>query len=322
MDPSEAAGHTRYAALAARMGMPLLRQRILRQAGLWARESHQGDGIFLLQRWLPLDDIIILGLRVLGLTKRTRREFLDVRIEHNQIVLPGLPPEFEGFRLLQLSDLHCDLDKELTDVIVRKIAEAEFDFAVLTGDFHNRIGEDTRHSLAEMAKILESLEGRCVGILGNHDFIEQVAFYESHGMPVLLNESFPLERGGARIYICGVDDPHFFKTDDLAAARRDVPSGAVSILLSHSPENYREAERLGYDVMLSGHLHGGQLCLPGGYALIRNADVPRSLARGSFRHGRMVGYTSRGTGGCGVAARWNCPPEITVHHLTAKPIGN
>jgi predicted MPP superfamily phosphohydrolase len=71
--------------------------------------------------------------------------------------------------------------------------------------------------------------------------------------------------------------------------------------------------------MLSGHTHGGQICLPGGFVLIRNAPVPRHMLAGAWRHAGLQGYTSRGTGSCGVAARFFCPPEITLHVLRAAP---
>ena len=112
-----------------------------------------------------------------------------------------------------------------------------------------------------------------------------------------------------------MDDPHFYATDNLQKARAAIPSGAASILLAHSPELYRDAAAAGYDFMLSGHTHGGQLCLPGRRPLITNAACPRPMLYGPWRHGAMQGYTSAGTGSCGVPVRFNCPPEFTLHRL-------
>lgn len=67
--------------------------------------------------------------------------------------------------------------------------------------------------------------------------------------------------------------------------------------------------------MLSGHTHGGQICLPGGFALIKLAKVPRKMLAGAWQYEGLQGYTSRGTGSCGVAARFFCPPEITIHEF-------
>jgi hypothetical protein len=71
-------------------------------------------------------------------------------------------------------------------------------------------------------------------------------------------------------------------------------------------------------MMLSGHTHGGQICLPGGHALIKVCDVPRRILAGAWHHRGMHGYTSVGTGSCGVPLRYFCPPEITLHRFEAS----
>ncbi|CAN5429858.1 metallophosphoesterase [soil metagenome] len=319
MDPSEAAGHTDYRALAARMGEDVLEHRILKQAGLWAAETHQGTGIFALEKIMPLDALIGLALKCSGLSGVGHRNFLNVRVVQNEVHLPGLPAAFEGFRLLQLADLHCDLDPALVDVVIPLLDGLDYDVALLTGDYHNKIAQDHDLSLGLMGRLIRHLRLPAYASLGNHDFIEKVAFLEAAGLTVLLNESVPLERNGSRLWICGVDDPHFFATHDLPKARQNIPPGEVTILLSHSPETYREADALGYSLMLSGHTHGGQFCLPGGFAIVKNAPIPRRLLVGPWREGHLRGYTSPGAGGCGVAARFFCPPEITVHTLRSAP---
>jgi predicted MPP superfamily phosphohydrolase len=313
--PSEAAGHTDYRGLAVRMGREVLERRIRKQASLWAREVHQGQGIFRLQGLIPFDDLVSLGLRVCGLAGYAHRQFLDVRLVRNEVHLRALPPAFEGFRLLQLTDLHCDLEPALVDVVIKRLKAVACDAVVVTGDYHNTIGAEHNRSLELMGRLIPHLPAPRFGVLGNHDFIEKVAYLEAAGLPILLNECAAIEREGQRLWFCGVDDPHFFQTHDLARARAGVPAGETAVLLCHSPETWREAASLGYVFMVSGHTHGGQMCLPGGFAIIRNAPVPRRLLAGSWKEGSLVGYTSRGTGGCGVAARLFCPPEITLHIL-------
>lgn len=313
--PSDAAGHTDYRRLADRMGRDVLERRILKQAGLWAREVHQGSGVFRLEGIFPMDDIIRAALRMTGLAGVTRRNFLDVHVVENEVALPGLPEAFDGFRLLQLTDLHCDLDPDLVDVAIARLAGLACDAVVLTGDYHNEIAAEHDVSLELMGRLIPHLPNPRFAVLGNHDFIEKVAFLEDAGLPVLLNESAVIERAGRRLWICGVDDPHFFQTHDLARARASVPADETAILLSHSPETWREAAALGYALLLAGHTHGGQICLPGGIAVLRNAPVPARLLAGPWREDSLAGYTSRGTGGCGVAARLFCPPEITLHIL-------
>lgn len=315
MEPSLAAGHTDYRRLAERMGRTALKQRIERQAGIWAREEHQGRGLFFLERYFPVDEAVARVLRLCGMTARGKRNALDLRLTRTEFNLPGLPAEFDGFTLLHLSDPHLDLCPELTDRILETIDGVSFDLAVLTGDYHNRIGAEADVSLREMARLVPHLGASPLAVLGNHDFIEKVAFLEFHGLRLLLNEAVPLCRGASRIWICGVDDPHFFGSHDLAAAKRGILPDETKILLCHSPEVWREAEVLGYHLMLCGHTHGGQICLPGGTPVVRNAPVPRTLVAGRWLHRRLQGYTSRGAGVCGVAARFNCPPEISLHVL-------
>ena len=139
---------------------------------------------------------------------------------------------------------------------------------------------------------------------------------EDMGVRVLLNESEALEDGGRGLFLVGVDDPHFFRADNLEKAFGGVPEQAASVLLCHSPELYRQAAHSGVGLMLCGHTHGGQICLPGGFPLFTNADCPRDLARGGpWRYGRLQGYTSVGAGSSVVDVRFNCRPEVTVHTL-------
>ncbi len=298
-----------------RLGAEVVRNRLRTEARLWSRKTRPREGIFRLGRFLPMNAIIRACLRAGGLHHRARREFLDVRIVENRVAIPNLPRAFDGYRLLQLADLHCDLDPALPGVIVDRLRSVRFDRAVLTGDYHNEIGSPYGESMRLMLRLIEHLGDEPLGVMGNHDFLGMIPPLEEAGLSMLLNENRRVARNGDSIWICGIDDPHLFKTHDLARARREVPAHGCAILLSHSPETYREAAAHGYALHLSGHTHGGQLCLPGGHAIVRKAAVPRALIAGRWSHGPMQGYTSRGTGSCNVAARLNCPPEITLHVL-------
>ena len=88
-----------------------------------------------------------------------------------------------------------------------------------------------------------------------------------------------------------------------------------SILLSHTPEIYQQAAHAGFDVLLAGHTHGGQICLPGSIAITLQAPLPRAFGAGAWRYGRMAGYTSVVCTIGVVAVRFNCLPEITLHRL-------
>jgi len=317
MKPEDAPGSTDYKAIAARMGYGPLRERLKKQARLWHRETSQGVGLLRIERLFRTRRIVEAFLHISRLKDAGLRNMLDIRLVTNEVALPGLPAAFDGFRILQLSDLHCDIHPRLIGAVIEKLGGLAYDLAALTGDYRNNIADPPEASLVLMERLIAALHEPRVAVLGNHDFIEKVAYLEAKGLPVLLNESRAITRGNSRLHVAGIDDPHFFRTDDIVRARRDLPPDEPSILLSHSPEPYREAERLGFALMLCGHTHGGQFCLPGGHAIAGNARVPRRFLAGAWKFRRLSGYTSRGTGSSGVAARFHCPPEITLHVLRA-----
>lgn len=87
------------------------------------------------------------------------------------------------------------------------------------------------------------------------------------------------------------------------------------MLLSHTPEIYRQAAHADFDLMLSGHTHGRQICLSGGVPITLGSTLPRRFGAGAWTYHAMAGYTSVGAGSSIVAVRLNCLPEITLHHL-------
>jgi predicted MPP superfamily phosphohydrolase len=95
----------------------------------------------------------------------------------------------------------------------------------------------------------------------------------------------------------------------------EIPDDGFSILLSHTPEIYRQAAHGGFDLLVSGHTHGGQICLPGSIPITLDSVLPRHMGSGPWKHREMVGYTSVGVGTSVVPVRINCLPEITLHHL-------
>jgi predicted MPP superfamily phosphohydrolase len=304
-----------FRSVARRLGTPLLRRRLHRQANLRANLVHQGEGALAVEKIIPVDRIITGILRLAGLRARGRANCLAVRVNTREQPLAALPRAFDGFRLLQLTDLHLDLIPGFADTVIRLIRETPHDLAVITGDFADHPAGYFHRCLDDLRRIVGELAPSPLAILGNHDILEIVPPLESAGLRMLLNENTRLTKDGRDLWIAGIDDPHFYRTHDLAAARSGIPDGACAILLSHSPETYDEAERLGFDFMLSGHTHGGQICLPGGIALIRNGNCPRAQFVGAWSHRGLRGYTSPGTGSCAVAARFHCPPEITLHTL-------
>ncbi len=305
--------------LAARLGPSLLRRRLQAQADLRARLVHQGEGPLAVERVIPVDRIITGILNLSGLAARGRANCLDIRTVTREQPLAGLAAAFDGFRLLQISDLHLDCVEGLADRLIDIIERTPHDLAVITGDFADHAAGYFQDYLHDIRRLGAALGPGALTILGNHDIIEIVPHLEAAGLRVLLNENIAVERHGQQLWFAGIDDPHFYRTHDFEAARRGIPRGACSVLLSHSPTTYDEASHHGFRLMLSGHTHGGQICLPGGFALVRNGRCPAAQFAGPWTHHGLQGYTARGTGSCGVPARFNCPPEITVHVL--RPTG-
>jgi predicted MPP superfamily phosphohydrolase len=260
-------------------------------------------------------DLLQSGLKWTGLFKRGLQNVLDIQIVENNFYVPGLPHAFAGFTIMQLSDLHIDITPGLAEAIIDRLRLLDYDLCVVTGDYKWRTSGSADRALAEMRKIVPYLQPPAYAVLGNHDFLEFVTPVEEMGLPFLLNETVVLEQSGERIYLSGVDDPHFYETDNLQKTGDKIPRGAVSILLAHSPEIYRQAAAAGYDIVLSGHTHAGQICLPGRIPILNNANCPREMVYGPWEFHKTQGYTSAGTGSSGVPVRFFCPPEITLHRL-------
>ena len=138
---------------------------------------------------------------------------------------------------------------------------------------------------------------------------------EKMGIRMLVNECEIVKRGRQRICLAGIDDAHFYLTDNIEKAASGIPTDVFSILLSHTPEVYEEAAYADFNLMLCGHTHGGQICLPGSIPMILNSILPRYMGSGAWKYRSMFGYTSVGAGSSTVPVRFNCPPEITLHYL-------
>lgn len=257
------------------------------------------------------------ALRAVGLYRAGRANALDPVIREMRLEFPNLPAWLQGFRILHLSDFHIDGVDGLAEVLAERLRFLPVDLCVLTGDYRFDVSGPCKAVYPRMRRILESIRSRhgVLGILGNHDCADIALGLETLGVRMLINESVPIGPSGNPLFVMGVDDPHFYGCDDLREASRDVPEDGFKLLLSHSPETYKEAADAGVDLYLSGHTHAGQIRVPGIGALAQLADCPRALAFGHWRYHRMQGYTTAGAGCSLVPVRFNCPPEIVVIEL-------
>lgn len=256
-------------------------------------------------------------LKITRLFEAGRRRALDLRLVERVLPHPDLPPEFDGYRLLHLTDLHLDGMPDLEAVIAGMVRNRPVDLAVWTGDYRWRVHGEHVQVLPAIGRIVAAIaasDGQ-YATLGNHDPVAMVDGLEALGLRVLANETVSIRRGAASLHVTGLDDVHYFYSDMAAAALASAPAG-FKIALVHSPEGAPLAADAGYALYFCGHTHGGQVCLPGGMPILTNSALHWRHARGLWRRGRMIGYTSNGAGTSGLPVRFFSRGEITL--LTLK----
>jgi uncharacterized protein len=265
------------------------------------------------------------------------RHWLEVT--RHDFSMPGLPTAFDGMRIAQLGDIHLD---EFTEPfflrhVVEVVNRLRPDAVFLTGDFVTEKiipGRLTSAAFAtgairfaigaawQCGEMLRGLECRQrYAVLGNHDVgVGDRAVTEAltaNGITVLRNAFLPIERGGGRFWLAGLDDPVEGHPDpELAIPRsiRNVPHEPI-VLMCHAPDYVDTllAHPSGNAIalMLSGHTHGGQVRLPllGALAL---PPMGKKYIEGWFRLGGLRLYVNRGIGTVGLPFRFLCPPEITL----------
>lgn len=259
-----------------------------------------------------------------NLLQRALLEPRQFEITHQRILLPKLPPEFHGFRIVQLSDIHHSpfLSEGEIAQAVSYANELKADLTVLTGDY---ISHSTDY-IPGCARALGRLQARhgVYAVLGNHDHWTDgpatATAFTDQGIRILTNENVRIELGAASIRLLGVDDLMVGR-DDLPSAMIDTSNDEVRILLCHNPRIIREAARAEIDLVLSGHTHGGQINWrlltgrkdPKTYRWLRRPS--RRLTRGHAQLGATQLYVNRGLGTVIAPLRYGCPPEITLLEL-------
>jgi predicted MPP superfamily phosphohydrolase len=298
-----------------RIGQEHVERRLEIETEHEAQLFGQGLLLFNVENWKQAPWLVEFALKASGLYARARKNADHVIIRRNRLTFANLPQAFDNFTILHLTDLHADISVGAMRHLVSIVGDLEYDICVWTGDYRGKTYGPFEKCLEIINELRSQLRGPIFGVLGNHDSIHMTPSLEAMGIRMLFNECEPIDRHGQRIFLSGVDDPHFYRADDIAKAASQIPSDAFSILLAHTPEVYDRAASARFNLLLSGHTHGGQLCLPGGIPIKLEAVLPRSMGAGAWRHGDLVGYTSVGAGTSLLPVRLNCPPEITLHNL-------
>jgi len=298
-----------------RLGRLHAKQRLGIETDHEQRVFGGGLNFFHVENWYAAPRVVRAALRLCGLYRRARRNAERIQIKENIIRFPTIPDAFEGFTILHISDMHIDMNEGAMRHLAEIVPGLSYDICVLTGDFRGKTYGPFDATLEGLAGLRALLPDPVYGVLGNHDTILMVPRIEAMGIRVLLNECEPIVRGNQCIHLAGIDDAHYYRVDNIEKAATGIPEAAFSILLSHTPEIYRQAAHAGFDLLLSGHTHGGQICLPGAIPITLDAVLPRHMGAGAWAYCGMAGYTSVGVGSCIEPVRLNCPPAITLHRL-------
>jgi predicted MPP superfamily phosphohydrolase len=238
------------------------------------------------------------------------------RIKQVTIPVAGLHPALHGFKIVQLSDIHLDVmtNGRVLEKIVQKVNEIGPDMTAITGDL---VDGSVRKRGAD-AKILERIASPVFFVNGNHEYYFNAPlwnrFLSSIGVTVLNGDTRTIKKGAARIVVGGISDLRMAGRLNREASIPKVQGADFHLLLSHRPGAAFEASRMGYDLQLSGHTHGGQF-----FPWTLFIQLVEPFAKGINRHNGMWIYTSLGTGFWGPPVRLFAPQEITVLTLQGSP---
>jgi uncharacterized protein len=237
-----------------------------------------------------------------------------VRLRILDVALPGLPPELDGLRIAHLSDFHLGFPSRGERAVQRAVrwaAERTPELTVITGDLLSRPRAEPR-----LRTLLEQMPGS-FAVLGNHDFAaSRDPFSKSSPVSdlgsttVLFDEARIVELRGRRVQIVGVD-PRSYRRGTARPERLADPDADLRILLCHFP-NVIDRLRPGFfDLVLAGHLHGGQIVIPYGRGKVRLAHLRWTYAEGLYRRPGGVLHVSPGLGTTFVPFRFFARPEAT-----------
>lgn len=240
-------------------------------------------------------------------------------VEHQPIYLAKLPKEFDGFRIVQLSDIHHGpfSSKEQIERAVETANRLKPDVIALTGDYISK----ERHYAPACAEMLGKLRARygVYSVLGNHDHWTDAKLitdlFRAEGITVLINEGMRFEHNGAAFWLAGVDDT-MVGLEDIPLALAGSTRDEMKLLLAHNPIVLRRAAHAGIDLVLSGHTHGGQVALRSERSA--SGRPRRRLLKGLGRQGNTQIYVTRGLGTVILPIRYGCPPEVSLLELRCK----
>lgn len=244
-----------------------------------------------------------------------------VRVRHLDVLIDQLPPEFDGYRIAQLSDLHVgSFDPKARALEWASMSNAlNPDLAVVTGDLVTS-GTGFYRDVAEALGALRAKDGVFVS-MGNHDQADndQLArLVDERGPTVLRNATRLIRRGDAELCVTGIDG-RIASSGDVVRTLGERASSAPVVLLAHYPSSFEAAFAAGADLVLTGHTHGGQLGVPFLSQRFNLARLTGQRSRGLVSRGKTTMYVNAGLGTTGPPMRLGVPPEIALLTLHCAP---
>jgi predicted MPP superfamily phosphohydrolase len=245
----------------------------------------------------------------------------DFRVRELDLPISGLPEDLDGLRILQLSDIH--LSAFLSEAEFARVIDASMELrphlAVITGDLISGPQDPLDACIRQLARL--KADAGVFGCMGNHERFARVEGYTeracaARGMRFLRGQAQTLRFGNATMNLAGCDyASHWERRHYLTGMDRLVAPGAFNVLLQHNPDVFPVAARQGYNLLLAGHTHGGQVTVEILDQSINPARVFTPFVYGLYREGRAAAYVTRGIGTIGVPARIGAPPEIALLRL-------
>ena len=251
-----------------------------------------------------------------GIVERT-----DFHVKEVHLPVPNLHPDFEGFRIGQLSDLHVSPWLSVHDAgrTVDMLNEHKPDLTVVTGDLITQPGDPLDGAIREISRLRADLG--VLGCHGNHERYCRCEDYVSRetaktGIRILRHESQLIRRGNGVVNIAGIDYQSRRLGEYLVDAEKLVRPGMANLLLSHNPDTFPVAVRKGFDAVLAGHTHGGQVTVEYLNQTLNIARFATPYVAGLYRIEGRSCYVTAGIGTIALPVRLGAPPEITILRLT------
>jgi predicted MPP superfamily phosphohydrolase len=245
----------------------------------------------------------------------------ELRLNEVDIRVPGLPKDLDGLRIVQLSDIH--LSPFLTEAELARAVdmanETKANLALVTGDLVTRSQDPLDVCLHQLSRLKS--DAGVFGCMGNHELYAETEEYTTVegarlGLVFLRQQNRVLQFGNARINLAGVDYQQRRKPY-LIGAEELVEPGALNVLLSHNPDVFPVAAKMGFPLTLAGHTHGGQVTFEIVHKNVNVARFATPYVYGLYTEGSSSIFVTRGIGTVGVPARLGAPPEVALIRLCA-----